>query len=84
MFLALGIVLFLATTLTTLIAETFGLTRASVPAAKVADTTRASSTQWCRKQMAEVPMPTVRKLERARHNCNRVGRNGGRHPDTSC
>jgi hypothetical protein len=27
---------------------TVGLTRASGPAAKVADTTRASSTQWCR------------------------------------
>ena len=28
-------------------------------------------------------MPTVRKLERAKHNCNRVGRSGGRCLNTS-
>jgi hypothetical protein len=28
-------------------------------------------------------MPTVRKLERAKHYCNEVGRSGRRHPNTS-
>ena len=59
-------------------------TRASVPAANVADTTGASSTQSCRQEQTEVPMPGVQKSKRAKRICNGAARVGEWYHNTTC